>query len=105
MALRTCSYSGLGLDEFIVYPASYYVNAVANVTDEVRIVVKELECLRYEIQPRLFLLTPLVCWYCDIFVVFRVLHIFWTGVCCAPQQRTEQNLNGIEGGGEWRGER
>jgi hypothetical protein len=52
VVLRTCSYNGLGLDEFIVYAASYCVNAVADITDEVRIVVKELECLRYEIQPR-----------------------------------------------------
>jgi len=103
MALRTCSYNGLGLDEFIVNASSYYVNAV-DVTDEVRIVVKELECLRYEIQPRSFL-TPHVSWYCDISVVFKVLQIVWKGVCCAPQQRTEQNLNGIEGGGEWRGAR
>lgn len=40
MALRICSYNVLGLDEFIVYAASYYVNAVADGTDEVRLVVK-----------------------------------------------------------------
>jgi hypothetical protein len=41
VTLRTCSYSGLGLDEFI-YAASYYVDAVADDTDEVRLVVKKL---------------------------------------------------------------
>jgi len=40
VTLRTCSYNGLGLDEFIVYAASYYVDAVADVIDEVRLVVK-----------------------------------------------------------------
>jgi len=40
VALRTFSYNGLGLDEFIVYAALYYVNAVADFTDEVRLVIK-----------------------------------------------------------------
>lgn len=42
VALLTCSYNGLGLDEFVVYAASYNANAVIDVTYEVRLVVKIL---------------------------------------------------------------
>lgn len=104
MALRTCSYNGLGLDEFIVYAASYYVNAVAD-TDEVRLVVKKLECLRYAIRPRGFLI-PFVSWYCDISVGFKVLKIVFGEAFVAhrnkEQSRTwmgfEVGVNGVANG-------
>jgi hypothetical protein len=64
VALRTCLCNGLGLEEYIVYAASYNAYAVADVTDEVLIVVKSSNVLRYEIYPRSFLIS-LDSWYSD----------------------------------------
>jgi hypothetical protein len=93
VALRTCSYNGLGLDEFVVYAASHNANAVADVTYEVCVVVKSLN-VRDTKLVRFILDSPrfLVLWYVD----FKVLKMVFGEAFVAYRNKRKC---------EWYGER